>query len=43
MSEGHEGADIWKKRVQEALADCQQPLVVYCNGMAGDDEHGLEI
>ena len=32
---------IWKKRVEEARAKGQTPLVVYFEGMVGDDEHGL--
>ena len=32
---------IWKKRVEEARAKGQTPLVVYFEGMAGDDENGL--
>ena len=32
---------IWRKRVQEALADGQTPLVVYFDGMKGDEKKGL--
>ena len=32
---------IWKKRVEQARALGQRPLVVYFEGMAGDEEHGL--
>ena len=32
---------IWQKRVQEALADGQTPVVVYFEGMTGNDKNGL--
>ena len=32
---------IWKKRVEEAIAAGQRPLVVYFEEMTGDDTNGL--